>query len=424
MERKVTKLEHSHVEVLVTVDEKSWKDAQKKAFDKLAEKVTVAGFRKGKAPEELVKKQVNQMQVFDDAINSLLPKCYKEILDNEDVKPYAQPRVDVTKLSDTELEIKFTIVTAPELKLGSYKGHKIGKAEVSVSKEEVEAAMKGVVEQNASLITKEGKAELGDTVVIDFAGSVDGQPFDGGTASNYELELGSHRFIPGFEEQLVGAQAGEHVDVKVKFPENYTEELKGKDALFACDVHEVKAKKYPELNDELVKEQKIEGVETVDQLRTHQEKELKTRKEAEAKREYMSKLYDAIAAGSQADIPEEIVEQQVESRKKDMEQRMAQSGLNLKQYLDIIGQKEEEFMVKLKEDALRDLHIFLIMEEIAKVEKMDISDEELEFEYSKIADQYKMKIEDVKKALEPQKEEFRNNLKMQRVEELLYKEND
>ena len=424
MERKVTKLEHSHVEVLVTVDEKSWKDAQKKAFDKLAEKVTVAGFRKGKAPEELVKKQVNQMQVFDDAINSLLPKCYKEILDNEDVKPYAQPRVDVTKLSDTELEIKFTIVTAPELKLGSYKGHKIGKAEVSVSKEEVEAAMKGVVEQNASLITKEGKAELGDTVVIDFAGSVDGQPFDGGTASNYELELGSHRFIPGFEEQLVGAQAGEHVDVKVKFPENYTEELKGKDALFACDVHEVKAKKYPELNDELVKEQKIEGVETVDQLRTHQEKELKTRKEAEAKREYMSKLYDAIAAGSQADIPEEIVEQQVESRKKDMEQRMAQSGLNLKQYLDIIGQKEEEFMAKLKEDALRDLHIFLIMEEIAKVEKMDISDEELEFEYSKIADQYKMKIEDVKKALEPQKEEFRNNLKMQRVEELLYKEND
>lgn len=424
MERKVTKLEHSHVEVLVTVDEKSWKDAQKKAFDKLAEKVTVAGFRKGKAPEELVKKQVNQMQVFDDAINSLLPKCYKEILDNEDIKPYAQPRVDVTKLSDTELEIKFTIVTAPELKLGSYKGHKIGKAEVSVSKEEVEAAMKGVVEQNASLITKEGKAELGDTVVIDFAGSVDGQPFDGGTASNYELELGSHRFIPGFEEQLVGAQAGEHVDVKVKFPENYTEELKGKDALFACDVHEVKAKKYPELNDELVKEQKIEGVETVDQLRVHQEKELKTRKEAEAKREYMSKLYDAIAAGSQADIPEEIVEQQVESRKKDMEQRMAQSGLNLKQYLDIIGQKEEEFMAKLKEDALRDLHIFLIMEEIAKVEKMDISDEELEFEYSKIADQYKMKIEDVKKALEPQKEEFRNNLKMQRVEDLLYKEND
>ncbi len=424
MERKVTKLEHSHVEVLVTVDEKSWKDAQKKAFDKLAEKVTVAGFRKGKAPEELVKKQVNQMQVFDDAINSLLPKCYKEILDNEDIKPYAQPRVDVTKLSDTELEIKFTIVTAPELKLGSYKGHKIGKAEVSVSKEEVEAAMKGVVEQNASLITKEGKAELGDTVVIDFAGSVDGQPFDGGTASNYELELGSHKFIPGFEEQLVGAQAGEHVDVKVKFPENYTEELKGKDALFACDVHEVKAKKYPELNDELVKEQKIEGVETVDQLRVHQEKELKTRKEAEAKREYMSKLYDAIAAGSQADIPEEIVEQQVESRKKDMEQRMAQSGLNLKQYLDIIGQKEEEFMAKLKEDALRDLHIFLIMEEIAKVEKMDISDEELEFEYSKIADQYKMKIEDVKKALEPQKEEFRNNLKMQRVEELLYKEND
>jgi trigger factor len=225
MERKVTKLENCHTEILVTVDEATWKEAQNKAFSKVAAKITVPGFRKGKAPANLVKDKVNQVEVMDTAINSLLPELYKEVLTEENIRPYAQPSVDVTKLSDTELEVKFVIVTAPEVELGQYTGLEVGKVAVEVTDEEVEKAVESTLAQSASLVLKEGAAAEGDTVVIDFEGRVDGEVFDGGTATNYELVLGSHTFIPGFEEQLVGKSAGEEVDVNVTFPHEYHEAL-------------------------------------------------------------------------------------------------------------------------------------------------------------------------------------------------------
>ena len=243
MERKVTKLEHSHVQVDVVVDEQSWKNAQDKAFNKLAENVTIDGFRKGKAPKNLVKARIDQMKVLDEAINSLLPKIYEEILTEDKIRPYARPQVDVTKVSDTELEVKFVLVTAPEVKLGAYKGLEIGRKEVKVTKKDVEEALEGTLKDNASLVVKEGDAELGNVVVMDFVGRINGEAFDGGSAQNHELELGSHQFIPGFEEQLVGHKAGEKVDVNVTFPENYTDALKGKPAVFECIIHEVKEKK-------------------------------------------------------------------------------------------------------------------------------------------------------------------------------------
>ena len=208
MERKVTKLEHSHVQVDVVVDEKTWKDAQDKAFNKLAENVTIDGFRKGKAPKNLVKSRIDPMKVLDEAINGLLPKIYQEILEKDGIRPYARPAVDVTKVSDTELEVKFVLVTAPEVKLGKYKGLEIGKKEVKVTKKDIEEALEGARKDNATLVVKEGEAALGDTVVLDFVGTVDGVAFEGGSADNHELELGSHQFIPGFEEQLVGHKAG------------------------------------------------------------------------------------------------------------------------------------------------------------------------------------------------------------------------
>ena len=301
MERKVTKLEHSHVEVLVTVDEASWKAAQKKAFDKVASNVQVDGFRKGKAPENLVKAKVNQAQVLDEAINALLPVIYREILDNEDIKPAAQPKVDVTKLSDTNLEVKFVIVTAPEVELGAYKGIEIGHDKVEVTDADIENAIKGDLAKNASLIIKEGVAEKGDIVNMDFKGTVDGVEFEGGAAENHELELGSGQFIPGFEDQLIGAKAGDHVDVKVTFPENYVETLKGKKAVFACDIHEVKAKKLPELNDEFVKDAGIAGVETVDAYKEHVKVALLNNKTAEEKRNYLGKLTAEIVKNSKVD---------------------------------------------------------------------------------------------------------------------------
>ena len=424
MERKLTKLEHSHVEVLVTVDQKAWKDAQKKAFDKQAANVTIPGFRKGNAPEQLVRQKIDQMKVIDEAINGLLPAIYRQIIDEDGVKPYARPSVEVTKVSDTELEIKFLITTAPEVKLGAYKGLKVGHGDVKVSAADVDAAIGSLLANNASLVLKEGEAKEGDTVVIDFLGKIDGVPFEGGAGQNYELELGSHSFVPGFEEQLVGHKAGEHVDVNITFPENYVEHLKGKPAVFECDIHEVKEKKLPELNDEFVKEQKIQGVETVEQLKANKREEIKHNKEQEERRTYVGKLLDEIVKGSEIDIADEIIESQVESRKEDMEKRMAQSGLNLKQYLEIVGQTEEQFTEGLKKESRTDVERFVVIEEIGRAENFEINDDDVEFELARLAAQYNMKIEDVRKAIANQLGQFKNEILNRRIEDFLVNNNE
>ncbi len=424
MERKVTKLENSHVEVLVTVDTDSWKKAQEKAFKKVSANVKVDGFRPGKAPEAMLRKRVDNMKVIDEAINDLLPTLYKDVLDNEDVKPMAQPKVEVTKLSDTDLEVKFTIVVSPEVELGEYKGLKIGKEEPKVTAKDVNAAIEALQKQNATLVVKDGAAELGDTIVMDFVGSVDGVPFEGGAAENHELELGSGQFIPGFEDQCVGLKAGEKKDINVTFPENYTPELKGKAAVFAITCHEVKAKKTPELNDEFVKDLSIPEVNTIDELKAHKEKELLEQKKAEARRAYLGKVVAAIAEKSKISIPDEIIDEQVASRRKDIENRMKQSGLTLDQYLSILGQKEEEFMVKLKEDSKADFTRYLVVDKVGQVENIVVTDEDVDVEMAKIADQYKMKLEDVKKALANQLGEYRYNIRMNRVEDFLFTNND
>ena len=234
------------------------------------------------------------MKVLDEAINSVLPIAYREIIEQDKIIPQAQPSVDITKVSNDELEIKFVLIVAPEVKLGVYKGLKIGHESVEVTEADVDVAINQLLANNASLVIKEGEAKEGDTVVIDFAGSIDGELFEGGSAQNYELELGSHSFIPGFEEQLVGHKAGEHVDVNVKFPENYVENLKGKDAVFACDIHEVKEKKLPELTDEFVKELKMAGVETIAQLRESKLKELTENKQQERKTMFLNSLMKSL----------------------------------------------------------------------------------------------------------------------------------
>ena len=422
MERKLTQLENCRVQVDVVVDEKTWKDAQEASYKKLAKDVQVDGFRKGNAPEAIARKHIDTGKMLDNAINSLLPKIYKEIIDEDKVEPYAQPKVDVTKLSDTNLEVRFIIVTAPKVELGAYKGLEIGKKEVKVTAKEVNEAIDELRKQNASLVTKETEAAEGDTVVLDFVGKVNGEAFEGGTAQNYELELGSHSFIPGFEEQLVGIKAGEHRDINVTFPEQYTPNLAGKPAVFECDVHEVKEKKLPELNDEFAKELN-RGYETVEALKEGTKNELKTKKEQEVKKEYLEKLYAVIAKNSKVQIPEEMVAEQAEVMKKDMTQRMQQSGLTLEQYLQFVGQKEEEFMAKLKEDAKKDITNYFLLEEVGRKEDLQLTDADVEFEFAKIADQYKMSIDDVRKALGAQLDQFKNNLRMTRIEEFLLKEN-
>jgi len=424
MERKVTKLEHCHTEVLVNVDKDLWKKAQDKAFNKIASNITVPGFRKGKAPANMLKGRVNQMEVFNEAINNVLQPVYEDILKNEDIQPVARPAFDVTKLSEDDLEIKVTVATRPEINLGKYTGYELGKATAEVKDEEVDAAIEALRKQNATVAPKEGQAEKGDIVVMDFEGSVDGVPFEGGAAENHELELGSGAFIPGFEDQLIGASAGIEVDVKVKFPENYgPDEISGKDAVFHCKIHEVKQKVLPQLDEEFIKDLNIPGVADLEQLKANRKEALLKQKEANAKQEYLNKLVEEIKKVSTFDIPEEIVKEEAENRKKQLEQRLQQSGIDLEQYYVLTKTKEEDLDKQLAEEARKGLESFFVMDSVGEKEKLNITEEELEFELSKMAEQYNMTIDQIKNALGQQLGQFRHNLIMQKIENFLFENN-
>ena len=424
MERKVTKLEHCHTEVLVNVDKDLWKKAQEKAFNKIASNITVPGFRKGKAPANMLKGRVNQMEVFNEAINNVLQPVYEDILKNEDIQPVARPAFDVTKLSEDDLEIKVTVATRPEINLGKYTGYELGKATAEVKDEEVDAAIEALRKQNATVAPKEGQAEKGDTVVMDFEGTVDGVPFEGGAAENHELELGSGAFIPGFEDQLIGVTAGIEVDVKVKFPENYgPDEISGKDAVFHCKIHEVKQKVLPQLDEEFIKDLNIPGVADLEQLKANRKEALLKQKEANAKQEYLNKLVEEIKKVSTFDIPEEIVKEETENRKKQLEQRLQQSGIDLEQYYVLTKTKEEDLDKQLAEEARKGLESFFVMDSVGEKEKLNITEEELEFELSKMAEQYNMTIDQIKNALGQQLGQFRHNLIMQKIESFLFENN-
>ena len=425
MERKVTKLEHCHTEVLVNVDKDLWKKAQDKAFNKLAANVTIAGFRKGKAPLNMVKKQIDQGKMFNEAINEVLNPVYQDILQNENIQPMARPSFEVTKLSEDELEVKVIIVTAPEVELGKYTGFAIGKEKAEVSEEDVEASLAELRKQNATIAPKDGQAELGDIVVIDFEGSVNGVPFEGGKAENHELELGSHSFIAGFEEQLVGSSAGIEVDVKVTFPDNYgPEEIAGKDAVFHCKVNEVKQKILPALDDEFVKELNMPNVETVLQLKDSRREQLLKQKENANKGAYLDKLIEEIKKESKFDIPEEIIADEAENRKKDLENRLAQSGLDVEQYLVITRMSQEDLDKQLKVEAEKGLESWLVLDTVGKKENINITEEEVEFELAKMGEQYNMSIDQIKQALGQQLGSFRNNLIMSRIENFLFDNNN
>ena len=424
MERKVTKLEHCHTEVLVTVDKDLWKKAQDKAFNKLAKDVTIDGFRKGKAPLNMVKSRIDQGRVYNEAINDVLDPVYRDILENEKLQPMARPSFEVTKLSDEDLEIKVIIVTRPEVELGKYTGYKLGKEEASVSDEELDASLAELRKQNATIAPKEGQAENGDIVVIDFEGSVDGVPFEGGKAENHELELGSHSFIAGFEEQLVGASAGIEVDVKVKFPDNYgPDEIAGKDAVFHVKVNEVKQKILPELDDEFVKELGMPNVENVEQLKNARREQLLKSKENNNKRQYLDKLFEEIRKDSKFDIPEEILAEETENRRKDLEQRLKQSGIDLEQYLVLTRTSEEDLKKQLEIEAQKGLESWLVLDTVGQKENINITDEEVEFELAKMADQYKMSIDQIKQALGQQISQFKGNLVMSKIEDYLFQNN-
>lgn len=423
MKRVVNKLEKSKVEVICDVEQKAWKEAQEKAFAKLAANLELKGFRKGKVPTEMARKHIDTGSIFNEGVNLMLQPAFDEVLREEKLQPFARPSVDVTKISDSELQLKFVIILAPEVTLGNYKGLAVKKAAVKVEEKEINEAIDKLVAQNASLVVKEGEAKKGDTVVIDFCGSVDGKEFDGGKAENYSLELGSNSFVPGFEDQLVGHKAGDNVDVNVTFPTQYVPELAGKAALFKCVVHEVKEKVTPELNEELIKELNIPEVKDVAGLRAYEEKSLKSSKEAKAQSDALNEVLAKIAAEAKIELADEIIAEEVDGMKKNMESQVQQRGLTLEQYYQITGQKVEDVEKNMKVEAEKNLRTILCMEKIAELEKLNVSDADVEKEMQSIADTYKMPVDKVKEILGQDMNRFKAELRQRKIQDFLVKEN-
>ena len=423
MKRVVNKLENSKVEVICDVEQEAWKELQQKAFQKLAGNLEVKGFRKGKVPADIAKKHIDQGSIFNEAINLSLQPAFEEVLREEKLQPFARPSVDVTKVSDTELQLKFIIVLAPEVKLGNYKGLGIKKEAVKVEEKEVDEAIEKLLAQNASLVVKEGEAKKGDTVVFDFVGSVDGKEFEGGKAENYSLELGSNQFVPGFEDQLVGHKAGEDVDVNVTFPTQYVPELAGKNALFKCKIHEVKEKVLPTLDEDLLKDLNIPDVKDEASLREYEKKTLLQQKEGKAHADALNKVLDEIVAHAEVEIAQEILVDEVDGMKKNMEEQIKQRGLTLEQYYQITGESAQEVEMKMKIEADKNLRTILCMEEIAKKENLNVTDEDVDAEMKSIADMYKMPVDKVKEILGKDMARFRNQIRERKIQDFLSKEN-
>lgn len=411
-------------ELTVDVDTTSWQEAQEKAIVKLGEKVNIKGFRKGKAPRDLVLKQLNQADILEEAVSHIINDAYRFALTESKVIPFIQPNYNITKLSDTELTFVFSVVSAPSLELGEYKGLKLGHDEVSVSDEEVEEKIKTYLERGAELVLKETAAELGDTVIIDFEGFVDDVAFEGGKANNHELVLGSGQFIPGFEDQLLGSLPGEKRDVKVTFPENYTEELKGKDALFKTVVHEIKTKVLPELTDTFAAELKLPNVTDVPSLRIHVRYEVNTQKEGEERNRYIEKVLDHLRANTKFTIAEEIIHQEGHRLLDNFKNQVTQQGMNLEDYLKAVGETETELHDKYVLEAQANIENFLVLEEIAKLEEINVTDEDVDFEIAKMAQMYNMEEARIREIFGENLSNLRNEIKQKRTLDVLVAENE
>lgn len=385
-----------------SIDQETIKTGLDKAFNKVKANISVPGFRKGKISRQMFNKMYGEEALFEEALNAVLPTAYDAAVKEAGIEPVAQPKIDVAKMEKgSDWELTAEVVVKPTVSLGDYKDLTVEvEATKEVSDEEVETRLTNSQNNLAELVVKETAAENGDTVVIDFVGSVDGVEFEGGKGSNHSLELGSGQFIPGFEEQLVGTKAGETVEVKVTFPENYqAEDLAGKEALFVTTVNEVKAKELPELDDELAKDID-EEVETLDELKAKFRKELEESK-AEAYNDAVetAAIEAAVANAEIKEIPEEMIHEEVHRAMNEFLGGMQQQGISPEMYFQITGTSEDDLHKQYEAEADKRVRTNLVIEAIAAAENFTTSDEEVKAEIEDLAGQYNMPVEQVEKLL-------------------------
>ena len=394
----VEKKEKSQVQLTVVVDKETFEAACQKAYRKNVGSINIQGFRKGKAPRKMIEKLYGPEIFYDDAMNECIPDAYEAAVKEAGLKVVSQPSITEVDVKDGEFLFTAVVFVKPEVVVKDYKGIEAEKDDVTVSAEEVEAELTRMQDRNARQVSVERESKKGDIVNLDFEGFVDGVAFEGGKGEKFDLELGSGMFIPGFEEQLEGKNVGDECDVNVTFPEEYNEKsLAGKPAVFKCKINEIKENQKPELDDEFAKD--VSEFDTIAELKADLEKNLQERKNDSAQTSFQERVMDKVIETMEAEIPDAMVETQLDRVADDFSYRLAMQGMEFESYLKMTGMTMEQFRAVFTPQALRQVKIRLALEKVAELEGMDITEEDLNAEFDKLAENNKMDIEKVKELL-------------------------
>ncbi len=425
MSYKIRSKEKNNLEVEIVISEKKWEESLQKAYEETKNKYSVQGFRRGKAPRKVIEKQYGESVFFDYALEIAFADEYNEFLDkNLEIEPIAQPDVRIEKFEKSGIVLVASAPLMPEVELGSYTGLTVERGKEKVKKADVEAELKAVAERQARFVESTKPAELGDFATIDFAGSVDGEIFEGGTAQGYRLELGSHSFIDNFEDQLVGTTVGEEKDVNVTFPENYHEKsLAGKKAVFKVVVQKIEKKEIPEITDEFAAN--VSEFENLEDYKKDIEKRLSQKLEQEKERKVENDLLEKIVQSSKVEIPEILVERQLDIFIRDLETRLSFQGLKLEEYLDYVGTNVSDLRKERREQAEQTVKTRLVLEALVKKENMVVSEEELDSALKETAERYKKTVEEYKKSLDDRTiAYYQNDILMKKLLDFLKSNNN
>lgn len=421
MSVQVEKLEKNMAKLTIEVSSEEFENAIAKAYKKNKNKISMPGFRKGKAPRAMIEKMYGKGIFYEDAANSIIPDAYADAAKESELEIVAQPEIDVTQIeSGKPFIFTATVALKPEVTLGEYKGIEVEKKEVEVTDEEVEAEINKVRESNARMLDIDDRAtQDGDTVLIDFDGYVDGKQFEGGKADDYSLVLGSHSFIDNFEEQLVGKNIGDDVEVNVTFPENYqAEELQGKPAVFKVKIKEIKVKELPELEDDFA--QDVSNFDTIAEYKEDLKKKLTENKEEALKREREEAVIGKIIENAQMDIPEQMVDAQTRQMTQEFAQRLSSQGLSIDQYMQFTGLTPQKMIEELKPQALKRIQSRLVLEAVVATENIETTEEELDKEIENMASMYQMEVDKLKEVIgEEEKKQIGLDLAVQKAVEIV-----
>ncbi len=417
------KLDNNKVKLTIHVGQDSFEEGMQKSYLKNRKSISIPGFRKGKVPRKVMEQYFGESILYEDAINEVFPPAYDQAVKETGIEPVDRPELDIVQIGSGQ-DFIFTaeVTVKPEVELGQYKGFEVDRVEYIVTDEEVEERIKQTLEQNARWVSVEDRpVKTGDRVILDYSGSIDGELFEGGTAEKQNLEIGSGHFIPGFEEQMVGMELGEEKDLKVTFPEEYhAEELKGKEATFHVKLHEIKEKELPDLDDEFAKD--VSEFDTLDEYRADIKQKLEKNAEERSNTELKNNLIDLAVNNAKVDIPDVMVDFELDNMLRDIDNQLRYNGLNIESYLKIANTSIDDFRAQYKDDAYNRVKTQLVIEAIGKAENIEVSEEDYEKQYELLAKQYNQEVETIKKSLQGGLEHLENSIIAEKTIELLVDE--